>query len=481
MPHQHGQGNGPRPSRLTRVRRQIGGGVDGQTGEEPGQRRQRIMIVSGSLGLAAAAGAVLFLAAIFAARQVPYSVRLYTATAAAGAPALVRVAAYDSRERVPVKVEEVFGAGVETVAGMADGAAVVRVPPGARPTLTVGSPAGRRTVTVPPLDPATVAPGGPWVKPVSAELQPIQEGNIIMPRAPDHGEVYDAGALEALKVVMYPASGRLVSNLPNTIYVWARGCPGRKVALETAAGGGELRADETGMASFIFTPTLGEKGFGVACDGWTDRIGLRERPAGLSVSMNTMLAKPGGEVALTVYSLSPNRPITVDVYRGCAWIDSRAVVPAHGEARLAYTLPAEPGVYSFELYGNVHQPGEERARAVVIVPKADPAGELRALFGGLKGAADEPIIAHLDEVLERDPSPAPDALAPLAAAPLAAAALSRLENWCGPPALVHDSYESDALFLVSQKAGVKKAAGKISFNPNAIKTRIAVKPIRFFT
>jgi hypothetical protein len=314
--------------------------------------------------------------------------------------------------------------------GTADGAAVVRMadPDRQRYTLRVKTAGGRRTVRIPPAAPVREPPP-PAITPVADELR-TGGGQEILPDQDAKDDAYGAAALEALKVVMYPEQGRLASNLPNTIFVWARGCPARTVKLGTAAGDGVLTSDAFGMSSFVFN-----------------------RPQGIAATSRTLFAKGGDEVAIAVSTLASSRPVTMDVYRDCAWIDSRALVPAGGEAQVAYALPPEQGLYTFEFYGNVHAPGVERARVRVVVPAGTPSAAVRDLLATVKDAGREPIAAHLGVLVAGKNEPPADALRPAAAA-----FLSRLDQRCGPPQLMLDSYDDDVLFLAASKQGVKKAA-----------------------
>jgi hypothetical protein len=458
--HVHGKKAREAPSRFFRKRRRIGGAPE--TAEDDGgmSRRHRTLVVSGSLALAGAAGVVLFISAVVASRQVPFSVRLY-AQGGGTEPGLVRVTAYDSRERVQVAVEsvEISKKGSDRVIaafeGTADAAAIARLPgggPGSH-TLLVRTAIGKRGTSVPPPDAAPADPRNWKIKPVSAELRSDGRLELGVGTQGDRREEFNTPALESLRVVPYPEQGRLASNLPNTVFVWARDCPFRKVSIASTAGSGELRTDETGMAAFEYVPTFGATGFDLGCGGWTGRAELRDRPQGIAASSPSLFAGRGTEIVLRVHTVMAGRPITMDVFRDCVWIDSRAVVPEKGDAELKYRLPSEPGLYTFEFYANVHAPGAEKARVPVLVPGADALRDLKSLLGRARGADREPIAAALLTEIEKGGDPEGRRIRLLSAA-----FLSRLDLACGPPPLVFDSYESDALFLSQEKAGVKKAA-----------------------
>ncbi|MBI5525894.1 MAG: hypothetical protein HY897_06125 [Deltaproteobacteria bacterium] len=457
--HVHGEKGGAGPSRFFRKRRRLGGAPE-PADDDGGSRRHRTLVVSGSLALAGAAGVVLFVSAVVASRQVPFSVRLYAQGGGSG-PALVRVTAYDSREGVQVTVGsvELSPTGSDRVAaafdGSADAAAVARIPRGApgSHTLMVRTAMGKRGTSVPALDSSRTDPRTWDVKSISAELRTGGALELGYGMQRDRREEYNTVALERLRVVPYPEQGRLASNLPNTIFVWVRDCPSRNISVGSAAGSGELRTDEAGMAAFEYVPTFGATGFDLGCGDWKGRAELRDRPQGIVASSPSLFAGARTEVALRVHTIMAGRPISMDVFRDCAWIDSRTVVPERGDAEVKYRLPSEPGLYTFEFYANVHAPGAEKARVPVLVPDADAALDLKAVIKRARGADREPIASALLAEIEKGGDPEGRRVRLLAAA-----FLSRLDLACGPPPLVFDSYDSDALFLSQEKAGVKKAA-----------------------
>ncbi|MFA6033307.1 MAG: hypothetical protein WC889_10445 [Myxococcota bacterium] len=402
---------------------------------------------------AVAVGAALAVTAFWSARQPPFAVRFY-----GYGHGPVRVTAFDAAGERALPLLRVCSGGV-CATGSGDGAVVVRQiafgPDGAG--FEVETAAGSRSAFLPSslMNPGTEKTPKPLLRPISFEMRSGSAMRIGTGTAGAEPERGDGEALARLPVIPYPGQGRLASNMPNRILLWGRSCGGRPISVRTAGGAGTLATDRAGMTEFTLVPSLGESWIELSCGGDPVRAELRDRPQGVAASADSAFAVPGSRISIHVSTILATTAITMDVFRDCAWIDSAALSVKRGETQVEYTLPNEPGLYSFEFYGNVNAPGDDRSRVLFAVHEGDAAGALGRLVDGIEGRAVEPMAGRLEGLLAGGDLPLRD----LDAA--ARAFLSRLELWCGPPPLMLDTHEGDAatLLIARSEARWKAYAG----------------------
>jgi hypothetical protein len=418
---------------------------------------QKKLIAAAATLFAIAAGVALVVTAMYSTRAVSLSARVYTDWNECNGRILMRVNAYDSAQRSPVKVRSVTlaGKGIKRIApGLPDGSTVIEVTAASFEgngaiTLSIETEKGSKRLVIEGPGSGHPHTPVPRLKPVSAELRTGPSTQLGLGTQGSREEIYNREALDQLKIIPYPEQGRLAANLPNRVFLWGRGCPGKSVEVESGAGRGAVKLDEAGIGELLFTPTFGASWLKLACGVWSGRADLRDRPQGITVTPAYFAAHPGDRINFRLKTLFPGRPLALDIFRGCGWIESRNIIPGSGETGIDYTLPAETGVYSMEIYGNSNVPGDERAR-VLILSGTDARAALDALVKKSSGRADEPVAGLLMSLLEK-PGIGAGSDTNLAAS----AFVSRLVLDCGPPPVFMDTIDSDLAALTESREGMK--------------------------
>jgi hypothetical protein len=423
--------------------------------ENEGSRRHGRLIAAVVIAAAAVAGCAMMATAMFATRDIPFTARAYADWTSNSGLILIRISAYDARNRTPLPVRsaaiKASGAAPRFVNGEPDGTALLSaqaesIHDSGRLIAVIRTDKGSRELEMEPAHPVFRLPELSFT-PVSFEFRTGPALQIGLGTQGLRDERENAGALDGLPAVPYPEQGRLASNMPNRIFLWGRACTDG-VEVETAAGKWRAAQDQAGMAVFSLVPTFGATWIKAACGGREGRVDLRDRPRGITVSPAFILSAPGREVSFDASTMFAAKPFTMDVFHECRWLAGRTVTPENKEARIRFTLPAKQGLYSFELYGNTHKPGDERARALVLAVD-DHAGALKKLVKRVKGADGDPLVGHLPGLVS---NPGAD---PPAVQNAAAALASRINLECGPPPMVVDSLSTDERDLMRGKEKVR--------------------------